>query len=308
MREHKLTCVLFAFNVSNIMDYRLVIAPTDTAEQLVEYLANIPEGTTHLDLSKNDLNRFSAAELIPFFSQLPASISSLNLAHNDFGPFKSSDELAELFAAIPSNIRSINLSYNLLGKKTPKELRAIFAKLPKDLIDLNLAHNESKHGRFSFFKYVPQHVELYSIIQLSTQLLRQVNEMSDQQFVEKVHNRITPKFKLNETRLRLLLNVLNQHKTPLAYLTLGLLYAGRIKHGKAVTEDDVVLAIDCFVKARKEIRFASRSNFILWELVALYVPQKISERIKTLEIYPPLTVLSSYEHYKNLPAEQLKLS
>lgn len=261
------------------MDYRLKIPASCSNLSLLIPL--IPRGTTHLDLSHNDLNRFLAQDLIVFFNSLPKHIHSLNLSHNHFGPFKSPEELAHIIAALPRSLTKLDLSHNELGTKSVKHLHFIFDKLPLKLLHLQLEQNGYSAD-----------IDSYSTA-LQHCVAKHLQVMQDKP--ELMFCPVTTPEPIYDYLLPFILAALEEDNTELASLTAGLLLDGKmtICSKQKLSQDAIdllaqcrcVLAIDYYLKSDPDCNRSA--SFVLWHLKTTSKLPEIQTKLASKTIQPP---------------------
>ena len=106
-------------------------------DDLMKGFKKIPAGVKTLVLKKNKLNEKSVIELRKIIEALPATITKLYLCGNDLGRL-STDDLIYIFSAISPQVTSLRLFDNSMNLKTCAELTKIYRALPANITSLHL--------------------------------------------------------------------------------------------------------------------------------------------------------------------------
>ena len=104
---------------------------------LVEGFKKIPAKVKTLALAENQLNKKSSTELRQIMEALPTTITELYLCRNALGEL-STDDLIHLCSAIPLHIKFLSLFGNRMNLKTCAELIKIYRALPANVTSLYL--------------------------------------------------------------------------------------------------------------------------------------------------------------------------
>jgi hypothetical protein len=156
-----------------MMYYNLSLETYASAD---EAFTSIPENTTTLSLSGNNLHAKTSAELYAVLARTPAHVTQLRLGDNSLWR-KTGANLAQAFSGIPANVTSLDLSENTLSKLTGEGLRQAFSGIPTNVTSLDLSDNQLR------FKTNEQLVDAFSGIPLSVQVLDlSGNRLCEQEF------------------------------------------------------------------------------------------------------------------------------